>query len=66
MGQIQRKNPQMYQMVQQAIGSGNNPEQMLKEIKKNASPEQIQAILQQAKQYGVPENILAQVQNMKW
>ena len=31
----------------------------------NANPEQKQALIQQAKSYGVPENILSQIQNMK-
>lgn len=55
----------MAQMVQQAMSSGNNPQTMIKEMKKSATPEQMQSILQQAKRYGVPENILAKVQNMQ-
>jgi len=31
----------------------------------NATPEQKQNLLNQAKQYNVPENILSQIQNMK-
>lgn len=65
MAQMQQRNPQMFKTMQQMLNSGNDPKQMIKELKQNASPEQMQNVLQQAKQYGVPENILAEVQNMK-
>ena len=64
MGQIQQKNPQIGKTSQQAINSGRNPQDMLRQMKEQ-NPDQLQSILQQAKQYGCPENILAQIQNMK-
>lgn len=64
MGQIQQKNPQMGQIIQQAINSGRDPQDMLRQLKEQ-NPNQLQLALQQAKQMGVPENILAQIQNMK-
>ena len=64
MGQIQQKNPQMGQIIQQAINSGRDPQDMLRQLKEQ-NPNQLQLALQQATLMGVPENILAQIQNMK-
>lgn len=38
---------------------------MLQQLMSNTTPEQKENLLKQAKQYGVPDNILSQVQNMK-
>jgi hypothetical protein len=38
---------------------------MLQQIMSNATPEQKENLLKQAKNYGVPTDILSQVQNMK-
>lgn len=38
---------------------------MLKQVMGNATPQQMQNIMQQAKQMGVPDNILSQMQNLK-
>lgn len=45
--------------------SNGNPMAFAKQIMSNASPEQRQNLLNQAKGYGVPDNILSQLQNMK-
>ena len=45
--------------------SNGNPQAMLKQLLGNATPEQKQGLLNQAKSYGVPDNILSQLQNMK-
>lgn len=65
MQQLQVKNPQMFQTINQARNSGVNPQQLLKQIMGNSSNEQMQQVLSQAKQFGVPDNVLSQVQNMK-
>lgn len=65
MNQIQAKNPQGFNLVNQMMNSGSNPQQLLKQMMGNVNPQQLQGIMQQAKQYGVPDNILSQLQNMK-
>ena len=65
MSKLQSKNPQGYQAVSQAMRSNGNPQAMLKQLLGNATPEQKQGLLNQAKSYGVPDNILSQLQNMK-
>ena len=51
----------MYQQLNQLQRSNANPEELLKQTIGQASPQQIQSVLMQAKQLGVPENILAQI-----
>lgn len=45
--------------------SNGNPKSILQQILGNVTPEQKQNLLNQAKNYGMPENILSQIQNMK-
>ena len=42
-----------------------NPQQLVNQFMGNASPQQRENLLRQAKQYGVPDNILSQLQNIK-
>ena len=52
-------------MVNQAIQNNGNPQAILQQIIGNATPEQKQSLLAQAKNYGVPNDILSKIQNMK-
>jgi len=45
--------------------NNGNPTAMLKQMMSNATPEQKEGLFKQAKQYGCPDNILSQIQNMK-
>lgn len=45
--------------------SNGNPQQMIQQVMSNATPEQREMVLKEAKQYGVPEQILSKIQNMK-
>ena len=65
MQKLQGKNPQGYQMLNSMMQNNTNPEAMLKQVLGKATPEQRQQVLNQAKSYGVPDNILSQIQNMK-
>lgn len=65
MGQLQAQNPQAFQEINQAINSGVNPQQFMKQVIGNINPEQMQQVLQMGKQFGVPDEVLNQVQNMK-
>lgn len=47
------------------MNSNGNPEPLITQLMGNATPEQKQSILKQAKQYGVPDNILAKIQNLR-
>lgn len=65
MQRLQGKNPQGYQFVNTAMRNGGDPNTILNQMMKNSTPEQKQGLINMAKQYGVPENILKQIQNMK-
>lgn len=45
--------------------SNGNPQQMIQQVMSNATPEQREGILKEARNYGCPEKILSQIQNMK-
>ena len=45
--------------------NNGNPKSMIQQIMSNATPEQKEILLKEAKGYGCPENILSQIQNMK-
>ena len=65
MGQLQSRNPQMANQISQAMNSGVNPKALMKQMMGNMDNTQIQNALNQAKQFGVPDNILNQMQNMR-
>ena len=65
MSQLQARNPQMAQMINQARNSGTNPQDFLKQVMKNSNPQEVQEILVQAQQMGVPDDVLKTVQNIK-
>lgn len=65
MNQLQGRNPQSYNMVSQMMRNGVNPQNMLKQMMGNVNPTQMQQVLTQAKSFGVPDNILSQIQNFK-
>lgn len=65
MTRLQNQNPQAFQFINQAMNNGGDPNAVLNQMMKNATPEQKQSLINTAKNYGCPENILKQIQNMK-
>ena len=65
MNQLQARNLQAFQMINQAINSGTNPQEFIRQMMNGVTPEQMQNVITQAKNMGVPPEILNQVQNMK-
>ncbi len=65
MNQMKVKLPQNFQVAQNLMQNNGNPQGLVKQIMGNISPEQKQGLLNQMKQYGCPDNILSQLQNMK-
>lgn len=45
--------------------NNGNPQAILQQMMSKATPEQKEALFKQAKNYGVPDNVLSQIQNMK-
>ncbi len=65
MQRLQTVNPQGYQFANQLIQNNGDPEGVLKQMLGKMSPEQKQNILNQAKSYNCPNEILSKIQNMK-
>ena len=65
MGQLQARNPQVANQINQAMNSGTNPQELMRQMMGNMNNTQVQNALNQARQIGVPDNILNQMQNMK-
>ena len=63
--QTKRTNPQGFQMINNMMQSGTNPQAFLKQILGNAKPEQIEGILNTAKKLNCPDNVLKQIQNIR-
>jgi len=59
------KNPKEFQTINALMQNNGNPEIMIQQMFKNSTTEQRQNILNQAKNYGVPTEILAKLQNIK-
>lgn len=64
MNQLQMKNPQMFQLINQARNNGADPQGMLKQMIGNGNAKNFQAVMQQAKSMGCPDVVLSQIQNM--
>ena len=65
MEQMKVKNPQGYQFVINLMQNNGDPSAVLNQIIGNATPEAKQNLLNQGKNYGVPNEILSKLQNSK-
>lgn len=65
MQRLQKTNPNGYNLINQAMQNGGDPNALLKQVIGNVNPEQRQQILNTARSYGAPDNILSKLQNMK-
>ncbi len=65
LNQLKMKNPKEFQTINALMQNNGNPEIMIQQMFKNSTTEQRQNILNQAKNYGVPTEILAKLQNIK-
>ena len=65
MNQMKVKMPKNFQLAQNLMQNNGNPQGLVKQIMGNISPEQKQNLLNQCKAYGMPEELLSKLQNMK-
>ena len=61
MNQLKARNPQAVQIIEQAQKNKSNPEELFKQITKNYKPEQMEQIFNQAKQFGIPDEIINKI-----
>lgn len=57
------KQPQMFQLLEQARKNNNNPIELLKQVTQNYNPQQLKSLFERAKQFGIPDEVLEQAQN---
>lgn len=57
------KNPQMYQMINQAKENQNNPMELFKSVTSNYSSEQMENFYNQAKKMGFSDELIEEVKN---
>ena len=58
MNQLKAKNPQMFQFLEQARKNNNNPVELFNQITQNYTPEQKEKLFNQARQFGVPDEVI--------
>ena len=63
MNQLKTRNPQAFQIVEQARNNNGNPMDLFKQMTSNYTPEQMDSLFSKAKQMGIPDDVLQQVQN---
>ena len=61
MNQLKAKNPQMFQMVEQARQNQSNPIEMFKQVTNNYSPEQMNNFYQQIERMGFSPDLIEQL-----
>lgn len=58
---LQERNPQMFQTIEQAKNNGKALPDLVKEMTQNATPQQRQSLINQAKAIGISDDILSQL-----
>lgn len=61
--QLKTKNPQLASQLEGMINSNGNPYEMFKQITGNYTPEQMQSLFKNAKQFGVSDEVINKLQN---
>lgn len=65
MNRLQSINPQGYNFASNLIKNNGNVDPIVKQMLNQVTPEQKQQVLNMAKGYGVPDDYLSKLQNMK-
>lgn len=65
MSNLEARDPRLAGQIRTMMTNGTDPKSVVKQMINNQSPEQISNVLSMAKQYGVPNEILSQLQNNK-
>lgn len=63
MSQLKIKNPQMANQIQGLINSKGNPMELYHQIIRDKTPQQMEQFYSMAKQWGIPDDVINQVQN---
>lgn len=55
----------MFQFLEQARKNNNNPMDLFKQVTSNFSSEQMTNLIEKAKEFGIPDNVLQKIQSEK-
>ena len=58
MSQLKAKNPQMFQMIEQAQKNQSNPIDLFKQITEKNTPEQMEQFYKKIEQLGIPTDVI--------
>ena len=65
MSNLEARDPRLAGQIRTMMNNGTDPKSVVKQMIGNQTPERISNVLTMAKQYGVPDEILSQLQNNK-
>lgn len=65
MSNLEARDPRLAGQIRTMMTNGTDPKSVVKQMIGNASPHQMENVISMAKQYGVPDEILSQLQNNK-
>lgn len=65
MSNLEARDPRLAGQIRTMMNNGTDPKSVVRQMMGNITPEQTSNILSMAKQYGVPDEILSQLQNTK-
>lgn len=63
MSNLEARDPRLAGQIRMMMTNGTDPKSVVKQMMGNQTPEQVSNVLTMAKQYGVPDEILSQLQN---
>ena len=63
MNQLKIRNPQAFQKIEQLRNSNGNPMDLFKQVTNGYSTQQMEQLFTNARNFGVPDEIIRQVQN---
>ena len=63
MNQLKARNPQAFQFLEQARQNQSNPQEIFKEVTKGYKPEQMNALFDKAKQFGIGDDVIEKLKN---
>ena len=65
MSNLEARDPRLVGQIRTMMTNGTDPKAVAKQMMGNMTPEQTSNVLSMAKQYGVPDEVLSQLQNNK-
>ena len=65
MNMVKQNNPQVFNQIQTLMQNGVNPEQYARNQIANASPQQVEQVKQVARQFGINEQQIHQIDDIR-